>query len=90
MEIDIKHIAKLSRLSIEEEKVEKFQQQMQDIVNMVEQIPPMDSLKLTVDPANRMELRKDEIKPSYDRDVILANAPESAAGCVLVPKTVES
>ena len=50
----------------------------------------MESRVLPVDRANRMELRKDEIKPSLRRDVILANAPETAAGCVVVPKTTES
>lgn len=88
MKIDIKHIAKLSRLQLEEGQVEKFQQQMQGIVEMVEKMPPMDG-KLTVDPANRMELRADAIGPSLRRDTLLQNAPEVAAGCVVVPKTVE-
>lgn len=35
------------------------------------------------------ELRKDEVKPSMKRDLILANAPETRSGCLLVPKTVE-
>ena len=38
---------------------------------------------------NPMELRKDEVKPSMKRDLILANAPETRSGCLLVPKTVE-
>ena len=33
MKIDIKHIAKLSRLHIEESDVEKFQKEMQDIIH---------------------------------------------------------
>ena len=88
MKIDIKHIAKLSRLQLEESQVEKFQQQMQGIVDMVEKMPPMDG-KLAVDPQTRMELRPDESGPSLRRDVLLQNAPETAAGCVVVPKTVE-
>ena len=43
MQIDIQHIAKLSRLSIEEEKTEKFQKEMESIVAMCEKLPPMDS-----------------------------------------------
>ena len=90
LEIDIKHVAKLARLRIEDEKVEMFQRQMGDIIAMVERLPEIESRVLPVDRANRMELRKDEIKPSLRRDVILANAPETAAGCVVVPKTTES
>ena len=44
---------------------------------------------LAVDPADRMELRRDEIRPSLRREVVLQNAPQSAAGCIVVPKTVE-
>ena len=69
MQIDIQHIAKLSRLSIEKEKVEKFQKEM--------------------DPSNPMQLRQDEIRPSLKRDQLLQNAPQTQAGCVVVPKVVE-
>ena len=44
---------------------------------------------LAVDPADRMELRKDEIRPSLRREVMLQNAPKAVAGCIVVPKTVE-
>ena len=33
MEIDIRHIAKLSRLKIEENEVKKFEQEMQSIIS---------------------------------------------------------
>lgn len=89
MNIDIQHIAKLSRLSIEEDKLEKFQREMENIVAMVEKLPAVENQTLAVDPADRMELRKDEIRPSLRRELVLANAPQSAAGCIVVPKTVE-
>lgn len=88
MQIDIKHIAKLSRLKLEDDRIEKFQKQMQDIVSMVELLPDTDGA-LELDPANRMELRNDEIRPSLPRDALLANAPDLAAGCVAVPKVSE-
>lgn len=88
MKIDIKHIAKLSRLRIEEVDLDRFQQQMQGIVEMVEQMPAREGMTQLA-PENRMELRADEIKPSLRREELLANAPEVAAGCVAVPKTLE-
>ena len=33
--------------------------------------------------------RKDEVKPSYDRDLLISNAPSKEAGCYSVPKVVE-
>ena len=89
MNIDIQHIAKLSRLSIREDELEKFQREMENIVAMVEKLPAVEDQTLAVDPADRMELRKDEIRPSLRRELVLANAPQSAAGCIVVPKTVE-
>ncbi len=89
MQIDIQHIAKLSRLSIEEEKTEKFQKEMESIVAMCEKLPPMDSEYTAVDPSNPMQLRPDSVKPSLDREQLLQNAPQTQAGCVVVPKVVE-
>ena len=89
MNIDIQHIAKLSRLSIPAEKVEKFQRDMENIVAMVEKLPAVEGQTLAVDPADRMELRKDEIRPSLRREVVLQHAPKAVAGCIVVPKTVE-
>ena len=89
MNIDIRHIAKLARLTIEEEKLEKFEKDMADIVAMVEKLPAVEGQSLELDPADRMELRKDEVKPSLRRDAVLQNAPKSAAGCIVVPKTVD-
>ena len=89
MNIDIQHIAKLSRLSIEGDKLEEFQREMENIVTMVEKLPDLENQTLGVDPADRMELRKDEIRPSLRREVVLQNAPKAVAGCIVVPKTVE-
>ena len=35
-----------------------------------------------------MTLREDVVEPSLPRDEVLKNAPQVAAGCVVVPKTV--
>ena len=89
MEIDIKRIAKLARLSIPDEKVEKFQKEMEGIIEMVENLPDLDTKGTLVDPSNTMQLREDVVKPSYSRDEMLKNAPTTAAGCILIPKVVD-
>ena len=88
MEIDIKKIAKLSRLAIEPERVEKFQKDMQNIIGMVERLPEMGAGDLSPKVEDAMTLREDEIAPSLPREEVLKNAPQTAAGCVVVPKTV--
>ena len=89
MNIDIKHIAKLSRLRIEDDKIEKFEKDMQSIVNMVEQMPDIDDT-LTLDVNNAMKLREDvEVTDKYTREQLLKNAPQVQAGCLVVPKIVD-
>lgn len=89
MQIDIKHIAKLSRLKIEDEKLNKFETEMQNIIGMVEKLPSLEDKLSGVDVNNTMELREDVVQLSLKRDEILKNAPQTQAGCVVVPKTVE-
>ena len=89
MEIDIKHIAKLAKLSIPDDKVDKFQKEMSGIIDMVEQLPDISLDGALLDPEDTMELREDEVKPSSPRDEMLANAPRTAAGCLLIPKVVD-
>ncbi len=88
MEIDIKKIAKLSRLAIEPEREEKFQKDMQNIIEMVERLPEMETGDLSPKVEDTMMLREDVVEPSLPRDEVLQNAPQVVAGCVVVPKTV--
>ncbi len=89
MNIDIKHIAKLARLRIEDDQLEKFESEMQGIVNMVEKLPDIDD-ELVLDASNPMKLRKDEVADKkFTRQELMQNAPKVKAGCLVVPKTVE-
>ena len=89
MDIDIRHIAKLSRLRISEDELSGYEKEMSDIIAMVESMPDIED-ELTVDPDNAMVLRSDEVvSDKIPRDEILKNAPKVVAGCVVVPKTVE-
>lgn len=90
MKIDIKHIAKLSRLKIEDDKLEKFEKDMETIVNMVDNMPDVDGPLTLLNEENPMSLREDKaVTDKFKREELLANAPEVQAGCLVVPKTVE-
>ncbi len=89
MNIDIKHIAKLSRLSIDESELAAYEKEMLNMIDMVEGMPEI-SDDLHIDVYNVMALREDNLADTkLSRDVILSNAPKVVAGCVVVPKTVE-
>lgn len=89
MKVDIRHIAKLSRLRIDDNELAKFEKEMENIVQMVEKLPEIDD-ELNLDASNPMILRKDKaVTDKYTRDELLKNAPKVKAGCLVVPKTVE-
>lgn len=89
MNIDIKHIAKLARLRIEDDQLDKFESEMQNIVGMVEKLPDIQD-EMTLDPDNPMILRTDvAVQDKFTRQELMQNAPQVKAGCLVVPKTVE-
>ena len=89
MNIDIKHIAKLARLRIEDDQLDKFESEMENIVGMVEKLPDIQD-EMTLDPDNPMILRKDvAVQDKFTRQELMQNAPQVKAGCLVVPNTVE-
>lgn len=89
MNIDVKKIAKLSFLKIEENEVASFEKKMSDIIAMVEQLPATLDFDAKPKVEDAMTLRKDQQLPSLSREKLLAGAPRVEAGCIVVPKTVE-
>ncbi|MBC8610182.1 Glutamyl-tRNA(Gln) amidotransferase subunit C [uncultured Ruminococcus sp.] len=87
--IDIKHIAKLSRLCVTEQEEEKFAKEMENIVAMIQDLPQLDDTGALMDPNQPMILREDTAQQHFKRDALLQNAPQTKAGCVVVPKVVD-
>ena len=89
MNLDIKHLAKLSRLTFSPEEETKFEKEMANIVAMVEKLPNLDASGALIDPDNPMQIRKDEVVNQLNRSELLQKAPEVQAGRIVVPKVVE-
>ena len=87
--MDIKRLAKLARLEIEEGQIAGFEKDMANILGMVENLPEMTDSGALIDPENPMKLREDVCEQNYRRDELLKNAPQTQAGCVVVPRVVE-
>ena len=88
----VKHISKLSRISIDDEKAKKLEADLNSIFSFIEklneletqQVEPLSSIAETT-----LQLRKDEIKSTNIRDQILKNSPEESKDFFVVPKVVE-
>ena len=92
MKIDIAHIAKLSKLKIDESKIEKFSSDMEGIIEMIESLPSEVVADTSLDTENVMELRADtpvDESEKLSRNELLSNAPQIQAGCFVVPKVME-
>lgn len=87
--IDLKHIAKLARLRIDDSELKRYESEMTDIINMVNSLPEINE-ELCLDPDHAMILREDKLSDDkISRDEMLSNAPKVVAGCVVVPKIVD-
>ena len=89
---DVKHIAKLSKLDLTVEELEKYTNELSSIVDFANELSniSVEGIKPTAHILDiKNVFRKDEVQPSYDREEILKNAPSKDAGCVSVPKVVE-
>ena len=89
MEFDVRHTAKLARLHVAENEVETLSKEMEGIMEMMKDLPELTGKDALLDVTDTMSLREDTVAPSMERDLILGNAPNSADGYFVVPKTVE-
>lgn len=90
--IDVVYVAELARLELTPEEKSLFQSQMEKIVGYVEKIKEVDvegvePMMFGRDLVN--VLREDEVRPSMDRELALANAPARTETEFRLPKIVE-
>ena len=85
---DVAKVSLLGRLRLSPEELDRMTSQLAQIVGYVEQLAELDTSQ--VQPmAHAVELHNvfaaDEVRPSLDREVALANAPKRDAECYRVP-----
>ena len=88
----VKHISKLSRISVDDKEAKKLETDLNSIFNFIEKLNELDTSKtkpLTSVVVTKLQLRKDEIKSKDIRDQILKNSPEENTDFFVVPKVVE-
>ena len=88
----VKHISKLSRISLEDEKAKKLEADLNSIFAFIEKLNEVNTekiLPLTSISQGKLQLRTDEIKSNNIREQILKNSPEENKDFFVVPKVVE-
>ena len=87
---DVLHVARLARLRLTDEEVERMTDHLSTIIGHVEQLSSLDLSGVeptahALDLTNRV--REDESRPSWPRAEVLRNAPDPVAGGFRVPPT---
>ena len=88
----IKHISKLSRISVDEHKAEKLAGDLNSIFKFIEKLNELNTENvepLTSVAATTLKFRSDEVKNQNIREQIIKNSPEDNEDFFVVPKVVE-
>jgi aspartyl-tRNA(Asn)/glutamyl-tRNA(Gln) amidotransferase subunit C len=88
----VRRIAKLSRLALDEKRVEPMVAELNGILDWVQQLEEVDIAgvpPLTSVVAQRLKTREDKVTEGGSAAALLSNAPESEDGFFVVPKVVE-
>ena len=88
----IKHISKLSRISVDDAKANKLAGDLNSIFDFIEKLNELntDNVEpLTSVAETTLRLRADEVKSENIRDQILKNSPEENEDFFVVPRVVE-
>ena len=88
----VKHIAKLARISLNDEKIDALSKDLSSIIKFIEKLNELKTDKtkpLTSIINASLKPRKDEIKDGKIRDQILKNSPEKNEEFFVVPKVID-
>ena len=88
----IKHISKLSRISVDEKRAEKLADDLNSIFDFIEKLNKLktDNVEpLTSVAETTLKLRSDEVKSNDIREQIIKNSPQDNEDYFVVPKVIE-
>ena len=89
--IDVRYVAKLARIALTEDEVERFGTQLGDLLEHVDALGKLDVSQVAATAQvveSRNVEREDEIRPCLDREVVLEQAPQRQGGFFRVPRII--
>jgi aspartyl-tRNA(Asn)/glutamyl-tRNA(Gln) amidotransferase subunit C len=92
VDIDVEHVARLARLALTQQELERLRQQLALILEHAEKVGEVaaDNVPPTAHPIPRSNVfRADEPRPSLTQDEALSTAPEIEDDRFRVPKIIE-
>lgn len=89
---DVRKVARLSRIAVEEARLEPLAGELDAIIKWIEQLNEVDVAgvePMTSVVAAKLPMREDKVTDGGKADQVLANAPKSEDGFFVVPRAVE-
>lgn len=89
--IDVRYVAKLARLALTDDEVERFGAQLGDLLEHVGVLSKLDVSHVAATAQvveSRNVEREDEVRPGLERETVLAQAPERQGGFFRVPRII--
>ncbi len=89
---DVRYIARLARLELDEDELALYGSQLDNILSYMEKLKELDvsGVEPTMHGHGRVNaFREDVVRPSADKEAILANAPARTGDEFSLPKIVE-
>lgn len=88
----VRHIAKLARIAMSDEELDRLVPELNNILGWVEQLGEVNTdgvepLTAVID--QKLRVREDVVTEGNIRDEVLANAPDAQHGFFAVPKVIE-
>lgn len=88
----VEHVAELAKLKLTDEELNLYGEQLSAILDYAARLDELDTAAIpptaSVLPL-RGVMRTDEVKPSFERETMLRNAPAVEDGCVRVQVILE-
>jgi len=90
--IDVKYVANLARLDLNEEEIQDFTKQLNDIISFVKQLERVDTTN--IEPTSHANavvdvIREDKLRNGMGSDTALKNAPDQNNQQFKVTRVVE-
>ena len=88
---EILHIANLADLTLEENEIEKYRENLQDILNFADIVnnANTENLDITIETNEAKNVfRKDEVEIFEDNEALLRNAPSEEQHMFKIPKVL--
>jgi aspartyl-tRNA(Asn)/glutamyl-tRNA(Gln) amidotransferase subunit C len=89
--IDVRYVAKLARIALTDDEVERFGTQLGDLLEHVDALGKLDvsNVPATAQVVESRNVEREDVeRPCLDREVVLAQAPQRQGGFFRVPRII--